>query len=221
MSCVSRACSFAAIVFAALLLASPLSSQIRRVRGARGTPQGVNTGSALPAADFDGTLLKLDGKEILLSVEEGRMLEIRRSGKTRFFKGPAPIKPAEFKRGDHVSVEATRDVDSSLLAVNVYLGDAPGAKKTKKDESASSAYSPEVPPDEDERLKQQKDQIRAGEKDGAQSAGSRGGEQKWQAPADEDKKLDEQKPGLTPAERKLLRRTPPPAATDRTPDQKP
>jgi len=43
------------------------------------------------------------------------------------------------------------------------------------------------------------------------SASSKGGDQKYQAPADEDKQLDEQKPAITPGERKLLRRAPPPS----------
>ena len=171
----------------------------------------MNTGTALPAAGFDGTLVKLDGKEILLTVEEGRLLEIRRNGRTKFFRDSAPIKPADFKQGDHVSVEASLDLDNSLLAVNVYLGDAPGAKKAKS-EQASEAYSLEVPPDEEERLKQQKADIRSGETGGALPlARSKGGEQKYQVPADEDKQLDEQKPAITPGERKLLRRAPPPS----------
>jgi len=154
----------ATIATVTLLLASPVLSQMRRMRGGgvRGLPQTASKGPALPAAGFDGTLVKLDGKEILLTVEEGRLLEIRRNGKTKFFRDSAPIKPADFKQGDHVSVEATRDVDSSLVAVNMYLGDAPGAKKAKS-QTASEAYSLEVPPDEEQRLKQQKADIRSGE----------------------------------------------------------
>jgi hypothetical protein len=108
-------------------------------------------------------------------------------------------------------------VDSSLVAVSVYLGHAPGVQKAK-DTSASEANSLEVPKDEDERLDQQKKEIRSGESRGTVLGGSKIG-QDWQAPADEEKRLDRGNPDLTPAERKLLRRAPPaPAQADQ--DQK-
>lgn len=107
--------------------AAAFSLQMRRGSSARRARQQQAPGSpeSTPPADFSGVLRKLDKKEILLEVEPDRVLNLRRTGKTKFLKGSAAVQPSAFKNGDHISVEATREVDGSLTAVAVFLSPPP------------------------------------------------------------------------------------------------
>ncbi|HZS50211.1 MAG TPA: hypothetical protein VFA54_05080 [Bryobacterales bacterium] len=122
-----RYCLFVCATAAGILLAAPLSPQMRRGSSARRGRQQQAPGApeSVPPADFSGTLRKLDKKEILLEVEPDRVLNLRRTGKTKFLKGSAAVQPSAFKNGDHISVEATREVDGSLTAVAVFLSPPP------------------------------------------------------------------------------------------------
>ncbi len=120
--------------------AAAFSPQMRRGSSARRARQQQAPGSpeSTPPADFSGVLRKLDKKEILLEVEPDRVLNFRRTGKTKFLKDSAAVQPSEFKRGDHIAVEATREVDGSLTAVTVFLNTPPAEPgKQSKPEATS------------------------------------------------------------------------------------
>ncbi len=76
-----------------------------------------------------GTLHKIESGALEIQAEDKRVLTIRRTDKTKFFKGSAEMKASELKTGDRVSVEATEDDRGYLYAGNVYLeAGAPAAE---------------------------------------------------------------------------------------------
>lgn len=80
------------------------------------------------AGSFHGKLKDLTGKEITIETDnDGQILSIHRSHKTKFFKGTQPIKPSDIDLGTPVTVEAKEEVDLSLSAVSVIV-DAPKTK---------------------------------------------------------------------------------------------
>lgn len=74
-----------------------------------------------PMPVFSGTLKSLDEETLVLELDDFRVLDFRRTAKTRFFEKKRPLDPARLKPGDAVSVEATQDIEGFLTAVNVYL----------------------------------------------------------------------------------------------------
>lgn len=71
------------------------------------------------AGTFHGILRKLDNKEILIFSDEQQTVTIRRSRKTKFLKDGQDIKPSEIKLETAVTIEATEDVDSKMVALSV------------------------------------------------------------------------------------------------------
>jgi hypothetical protein len=57
----------------------------------------------------------------MVDAPDGRVLEFKRTEKTKFFRDAQEVKPAELKPGDQVTVESTQDQDGFLYAQNVYL----------------------------------------------------------------------------------------------------
>ena len=71
-----------------------------------------------------GSLLRVDGKDVVLKLEDGRTLRMNRTGKTKFYKDSKQIKADDFGPGDHVSVDATNDQQGFLSAISVTLDKA-------------------------------------------------------------------------------------------------
>ncbi len=109
-------------------LAAPLAAQIMGP-GRRGRVQGrgrqTTTGPSEvtnPAGRFTGTLQRLSDKTVSVEIADSQqVIDFRCTRKTRFFKESDEIKASVFKSGDRVTVEATREFDGVLSAVNVYL----------------------------------------------------------------------------------------------------
>lgn len=87
---------------------------------------GKDKEPAKPAPSFSGTLKRLDEKSIVLEMDDNRVLDIRRTGKTRFFQKKQALDPKRLKPGDTLTVEALEDHPGFLTAVNVYLEHAAG-----------------------------------------------------------------------------------------------
>jgi hypothetical protein len=117
----------------AILLPMRLPAQYTRRRPATATAtSGPYSG---PAVTFNGTLKTLTKKEMVVDLDPGdadaerQSLTFRFSKKTKFMKGDQAIKPGDIAVGTHVSLDATRDGDLKLSAVNVYV--APPDKAAK------------------------------------------------------------------------------------------
>jgi hypothetical protein len=66
-----------------------------------------------------GVLRKLDDKFVILEAQDTRILNVKRSEQTKFFKDGEDLKPDTLKPGDHLIVEARQDDEGFYYAVNV------------------------------------------------------------------------------------------------------
>jgi len=62
-----------------------------------------------PLPNFRGKLKQLDAKTISLELGDNRVLEFKRTDKTKFYKGGEELKTPAFKPGDQVSIEGPED----------------------------------------------------------------------------------------------------------------
>jgi Domain of unknown function (DUF5666) len=106
--------------FLFLLLAAqlPLLSQIQWPH--RGKQTGAESKSAQTQRST-GKLTKIDEQSIVVEVPDGRVIEFKRTPKTKFFRETQEIKAEELKPGDQVTVDATADQEGYLYAGNVTL----------------------------------------------------------------------------------------------------
>jgi hypothetical protein len=96
----------------------------------------------------------MDAKSITLSLDDNRVLDFKRTDKTKFFKNGEELKTPEFKPGDQISIEGPEDQRGYMTAVNVYWEKAAAAVEEKKeggvdawaDAPASSAGTEVKPP---------------------------------------------------------------------------
>jgi hypothetical protein len=125
-------------VLVALLLPAKLPAQYSRRRlGSATATSGPYNG---PAVTFNGTVKTLTKKELTLDLDppdpgaDRQTLTFRLSNKTKFLKGDQPIKPSDVEVGMHISLDATRDGDLKLSALNVMVPppDKPGDKPAEK-----------------------------------------------------------------------------------------
>lgn len=113
-------------VLLALLLPARLPAQYSRRRGpvAATASSGPYNG---PAVTFNGTVKALTKKELVVDLDpadpdaERQTLTFRLSKKTRFLKDDRPIQPSDIEAGTHITLDATRDGDLKLSALNVMV----------------------------------------------------------------------------------------------------
>jgi len=106
----------------ALLILLPVAhSQTGYPRVRRGASSSASAAGAYKgiAGTFHGVLRKLNNKEILIFSDEQQTVTIRRSGKTKFLKDGKDIKASDIALETAVTVEATEDVDSKMIALSV------------------------------------------------------------------------------------------------------
>jgi len=78
-----------------------------------------------PAVTFHGTLKAITKKQLIVDLDrnapgdEKESLTFRLSRKTKFLKDNKEIKPSDLAVGAHIMVDATRDGDQKLSALNV------------------------------------------------------------------------------------------------------
>src|ERR1019366_10288570 len=73
-----------------------------------------------PLPNFRGKLKQMDAKTITLELGDNRLLEFKRTDKTKFYKSGEELKSPTFKPGDQVSIEGPEDPHGYMVAVNVY-----------------------------------------------------------------------------------------------------
>lgn len=123
-------------VILALLLAAMSPAQYARRRGpsSASANSGPYTG---PAVTFNGTLKALTKKELLVDLDRAapsddpESLTFRFSKKTKFLKGDKPIQASDMEVGMHITLDATRDGDQKLSALNVMVAAAKAEKAEK------------------------------------------------------------------------------------------
>src|SRR4051794_39989968 len=83
-----------------------------------------------PLPNFQGTLKHMDDKTVSLELGDNRVLDFRRTGRTRFFKEGQEVKSPNWDSGIALSVEASEEPGGYLTAVNVYWQKAGGSTET-------------------------------------------------------------------------------------------
>ena len=88
-----------------------------------------------PLPNFRGNLKVFDEKAISVELGDKRVMDFRRTDKTKFFKAGDEVKTPKFNVGDQVSVEAQEDPGgNSMTAVNVYWEKAGGGTTSSKND---------------------------------------------------------------------------------------
>lgn len=91
-----------------------------------------------PLPNFRGKLKQMDAKTITLELGDNRVLEFKRTDKTKFYKGGEELKSPEFKPGDQVSIEGPEDTHGYMVAVNVYWEKSAAAAAASSDEKGGA-----------------------------------------------------------------------------------
>jgi hypothetical protein len=89
-----------------------------------------DTTAKVPLPSFRGLLKQMDDKIIALELDDHRVLEFKRTSKTKFYKDGDEVKTPKFSMGDQLSVEGPEDVQGFLTAVNVYWEKAVAGDRT-------------------------------------------------------------------------------------------
>src|SRR5689334_5985144 len=75
----------------------------------RGGKDSKKSDSTQPLPSFRGTLKQMDDKSISLEMGDHRVLDFRRTSKTKFFQKGEEVKSPKFQSGDEISIEGTQD----------------------------------------------------------------------------------------------------------------
>jgi hypothetical protein len=100
-----------------------------------------------PLPNFRGNLKVFDEKAVSVELGDKRVMDFRRTDKTKFFKSGDEVKAPKFNLGDQVSVEAQTDPGGqTMTAVNVYWEKAGGGPSTssKSDDGVVDTWKDEV-----------------------------------------------------------------------------
>lgn len=108
-----------------LLAECPLPAQIQGP-GVPGIPmprlgkkKKTPAAAAQPTVNVSGVLRSLDAKQLVLEAQDTRILTLTRTEGTKFYKNSVEAQPGDFKPGDHVFVDATKDDQGFLFAATV------------------------------------------------------------------------------------------------------
>ncbi len=95
---------------------------------------------AQPLPNFRGTLKVFEEKSISVGLGDNRVLDFKRTDKTKFFRNGNEVKSPKFNLGDQVSVEASDDGTGYMTAVNVYWEKAAGEAPAKTDDGVYDTW---------------------------------------------------------------------------------
>ena len=76
-------------------------------------------------ATFTGTFKTAERGHIFIDVEDGETMNLFTTRSTKYVRNRHPAKLSDFHAGDHVTVDAERDVLMNLIAVRVELTPQP------------------------------------------------------------------------------------------------
>ena len=93
-----------------------------------------------PLPNFRGKLKQMDAKTITLELGDNRVLEFKRTDKTKFYKGGEELKSPDFKPGDQVSIEGPEDSHGYMVAVNVYWEKSAAAASGEEKDGAVDTW---------------------------------------------------------------------------------
>jgi len=79
-------------------------------------------------ATFSGTFKMAEHGRIVVEVENGETMRMYVTHSTKYFRDGKPAKLSDFQNGDHVNVDAERDVRMNLIAVRVEAVKQPSNK---------------------------------------------------------------------------------------------
>lgn len=99
----------------------------------RGKGSTAKQDASQPLPRFRGMLKRMDGQDLTLEMGDHRVLDFKRTSKTRFFSEGAEARESKFKDGDEVTVEAQQDQGGYLTAVNIYWEAAAKSESEQKD----------------------------------------------------------------------------------------
>ena len=100
-----------------------------------------------PLPNFRGALKVFDEKAVSVELGDKRIMDFRRTEKTKFYKSGDEVKAPKFNLGDQVSVEAQMDPGGqTMTAINVYWEKAGGSPSTssKSDDGVVDTWKDEV-----------------------------------------------------------------------------
>jgi len=123
------------LVAAGLPLRSPAQYYPRRRASAATINSGPYNG---PAVTFNGTVKAVTKKELIVDLDrrdpadDQETLTFRLTRKTKFLQGDRAIKLEDIAVGAHISLDATREGDQKLAAVDVMVP-APAKTASKPD----------------------------------------------------------------------------------------
>lgn len=104
--------------------------------------------------NLKGMLRKLDEKSVVVEPEDTRIVNLRRTDRTKFIKDGQEIKPSTLKPGDHLEIEYREDDQGYLFAVNIMLekeGTEDERAKASEPVEMISAQGQNKSPSDDER----------------------------------------------------------------------
>ncbi len=107
-----------ALILAIAFLQYPMPYPTRTVNPRQPTalPGGADTSAV---ATFSGIFKSADKKYLTIEVENGNTMRMYITGATKFFRDDKQVKATDFRSGDPIDVDASRDARMNLLAVRV------------------------------------------------------------------------------------------------------
>ena len=117
-------------------------------------PRRGGGGSTGPAADsathIAGKLRRIDGQSVVVEASDGRVLDFRRTSRTKFYKDSKEVGAADLKPGDQVSVDGAEDRQGYLAAERVtWQAAAKDSTETSQSGATSDAPAPAKPDPDD------------------------------------------------------------------------
>jgi len=73
-----------------------------------------------PMPNYRGLLKQMDDKTISLELDDHRVVQFKRTGKTKFYQNGDEVKTPKFSPGDQLSIEGPEDNEGFLTALSVY-----------------------------------------------------------------------------------------------------
>src|ERR1035441_3902488 len=121
-------------------------------RGGQGIPlpskksSKTDTANA-PMPNYRGLFKQMDDKNITIELDDHRLLQFKRTSKTKFYKNGDEVKAPRFDPGDQLSIEGPEDVEGFLTALNVYwekraVGTATSAQAREGSQTVRSEAQP-------------------------------------------------------------------------------